>query len=326
MRPRVSVITTVFNEASNIDRFIDSLFSQSSLPDEIVVVDGGSSDGTIERLRAWKGRPGGERLRVIVDPSCSRTATPGPIGRGRNIAIRAATHDVIACADAGCRLELTWLEAILRPFEDPSVSVAGGWYRPGGSALTQRALSEFWIALPAELSEHSFIPSSRSVAFRRSAWEAVGGYPETSLSSEDTMFIMNLRAAGHRIVLVRDAIVEWVLPSTVSKFARLVYRYGFGDGFNNILGRNAVITAAGAVMGVAFVVASVWQSAGWLAAWPLVAGGIAVRRRWSRRQSWRGLHLLPFVGVLRIVSDLSYLTGYLRGRSTQRHPVIEQIV
>ncbi|MCU0454129.1 MAG: glycosyltransferase [Bacteroidetes bacterium] len=322
----ITLITTVLNEGSTIDRFLGSVLRQTRLPDELVIVDGGSQDGTIERIRLWQQRPGGGRIKLIVDPSCSRAATPGPIGRGRNVAIRAASNDLIACADAGCAVEPTWLDAITRPFEDPSVTVAGGWYLPGGTNTTQRALSLFWIVTPEELVEDHFIPSSRSVAFRRSAWAEVGGYPENSLSSEDTMFIMHLRSKGHRILLVRDALVNWELPPTARRFARLVFRYGFGDGFNRILARNVLGTFASLTLACLLVAAGVFIHWGWSVAMPFVMGSYAARRRWRSVLRPRNVALLPLMGLLRPVSDISYLVGYVRGRATRRHPVIPQIV
>ncbi len=50
---RVSVIATVLNEAGSIDLLLDSLAGQTRPPDEVVIVDGGSSDGTRGRLREY---------------------------------------------------------------------------------------------------------------------------------------------------------------------------------------------------------------------------------------------------------------------------------
>ena len=87
---RVSVIFTVLNEAGALPRLLDSLAAQTRQPDEVVVCDGGSHDGTLDLLRAEERLP----LRVIESPGAN-------ISRGRNVAIAAATGDVIACTD--CR-------------------------------------------------------------------------------------------------------------------------------------------------------------------------------------------------------------------------------
>jgi glycosyltransferase involved in cell wall biosynthesis len=51
-RSKVSLITTVKDAAEEIGPFLASLAAQTRVPDEVIVVDGGSSDGTVERLRS----------------------------------------------------------------------------------------------------------------------------------------------------------------------------------------------------------------------------------------------------------------------------------
>ena len=53
---RTSLIVTVLNEADTIDQLLESVVAQTCLPDEVVVVDGGSSDRTWQRLHAWTSR------------------------------------------------------------------------------------------------------------------------------------------------------------------------------------------------------------------------------------------------------------------------------
>src|SRR5919197_1364958 len=100
---RVSVVFTVLNEVAALPRLLDSLAAQTRQPDEVVACDGGSRDGTVELLRAERRFP----LRVIESPGAN-------ISRGRNLAIAAATGDVIACTDAGVVLDPHWLEQITR--------------------------------------------------------------------------------------------------------------------------------------------------------------------------------------------------------------------
>jgi glycosyltransferase involved in cell wall biosynthesis len=111
--PAVSVIATVLNEAEDIDGLVSSLMHQSLEPAEVIVVDGGSTDGTWERLQAGAVAYAG--LKAIQDGSCSLKRSPGPIARGRNVAIAAASSEVIACADAGCVYSPDWLANLTEP-------------------------------------------------------------------------------------------------------------------------------------------------------------------------------------------------------------------
>src|SRR5574341_1579453 len=96
---KVSVIMTVKNEGLSIEGLLQSLFNQTKSPDEVVVVDGGSSDGTADKIGLFMGK--GIPLTLIRTRDASR-------GEGRNAAIRAAKYHVIAMTDGGCRMDKKW--------------------------------------------------------------------------------------------------------------------------------------------------------------------------------------------------------------------------
>ena len=112
-RPGVSVIATVLNEVNDIDGLVSSLVQQTLTPAEIIIVDGGSTDATWDRLLAGAARY--PNLKAIRDPSCNLKESLGPIARGRNVAIAAAFSEVIACADAGCTYAVDWLARLTEP-------------------------------------------------------------------------------------------------------------------------------------------------------------------------------------------------------------------
>ena len=103
MQP-VSVVATVLNEAEDIGRVVPSLLAQEPPAAEVIVVDGGSTDGTWEWLAAEQARRQASEtpLVAIRDETCSLKYSAGPVSRGRNVAIAAAKSQMIACADAGC--------------------------------------------------------------------------------------------------------------------------------------------------------------------------------------------------------------------------------
>src|ERR1700676_4896253 len=111
--PAVSVASTVLNESDDIDLLVESLMQQTLAPAEVIIVDGGSTDGTWERLEAARAKY--PTLVPIRDESCSLQRSPGPIARGRNVAIAAASSDVVACADAGCIYHPDWLANLAAP-------------------------------------------------------------------------------------------------------------------------------------------------------------------------------------------------------------------
>ena len=99
---KVTLISTVFNEAGSIQRFCDSILIQTVIPDEIVIVDGGSTDDTVSLIQNALSCIGKQcSLNVIVDPLCSKKYSSGPIARGRNVAIQNASYNQILVTDAG---------------------------------------------------------------------------------------------------------------------------------------------------------------------------------------------------------------------------------
>lgn len=221
-RSGVTLVATVFNEAGTIPRFADSIRRQTRRPDEVIIVDGGSTDGTPDVLRRELAEV--VSLCVIVESGLN-------ISQGRNRAICEARGPIIAASDAGCVLRPDWLEKIVAPLEaDAEVSVASGFYVLECHSLLQRCVG--LATMPGQLEPvdpEKFLPSSRSVAFRKSAWEAAGGYPEWLYTAEDTLFDLKLKALGFRFRFVGEAIVEWEPRRTWRSIARQFYLYARGN-------------------------------------------------------------------------------------------------
>jgi glycosyltransferase involved in cell wall biosynthesis len=238
----VSLIATVRDEADSMAGFLDGLLSQSRPPDEIVLVDGGSTDGTvtaIERARETAPVP----IRLIEAPGAN-------ISRGRNIAIENASHEAIAVTDAGTRPDRDWLEKLIAPLErDPELAVSSGFFLPGGSGWRQRTLAIVITPQREEIDPVAFLPSSRSVAFRRSWWRLVGGYPEWLRHCEDLVFDLELRRADARFAFAPDAIVVWDARPGLRSFARQYFNYARGDGHARLWPKRHLLRYAAYILG-----------------------------------------------------------------------------
>jgi len=190
--PAVSVASTVLNESDDIDSLVESLMQQTLPPAEVIIVDGGSTDGTWERLEAARAKY--PTLVPIRDESCSLQRFPGPIARGRNVAIAAASSDVVACADAGCIYHPEWLVNLTAPIfaGDSQYSVGGSYIDPPASTVWDVASAPFFgVKLNPDAATKSC--TARSMAFRKELWRRVGGFPETVFLGEDTVFDSEVR-------------------------------------------------------------------------------------------------------------------------------------
>jgi hypothetical protein len=185
--PAVSVTSTVLNEVDDIEALVESLMRQTLAPAEVIIVDGGSTDGTWERLLAARSKY--PSLIAIRDESCSLQRSPGPIARGRNVGISAASSEVIVCTDCGCTQDSDWLANLTAPiFNGASeYSVGGSYIDPANSTVWDIASAPFFgVKLDPDAATKSC--TARSMAFRKELWQRVGGFPETVFLGEDTAF------------------------------------------------------------------------------------------------------------------------------------------
>ncbi|MCB2204452.1 glycosyltransferase [bacterium] len=217
----VSLILTTKNEAEHIPLFFRGVRSATVLPAEIVICDGGSSDDTVEVIRREQNDL---PVTVIVENGAN-------IARGRNCAIAAAQHDILAITDAGCIIDEHWLERITEDLlADEAVHAVGGGYELIGDTFVQRCTAAASIPLSL-VDKESFLPSSRSFAARRQAILDAGGYPEElTFAGEDTALVLRMKALGQRFLTRWDAMVQWYTRPTFRGFLRQHRLYGLGDG------------------------------------------------------------------------------------------------
>jgi glycosyltransferase involved in cell wall biosynthesis len=228
----VSVIATLLNEAEDIDCLIDSLMVQRLAPAEVVIVDGGSTDGTWERLQKAKEKY--PRLVAIRDESCRLERCPGPIARGRNVAIAATSSVVVACVDAGCSYEPDWLQNLTAAIRngDADYALGGSCISLEHSTIWDLAAAPFLgIKLRADAKTKSC--TARSMAFRKKLWQRVGGFPEDRFFGEDTMFDMKVRAIAVPAFVDRAKAV-YRPHLTFRTAARQLASYALSDGVSGV--------------------------------------------------------------------------------------------
>jgi glycosyltransferase involved in cell wall biosynthesis len=302
----VALIVTVRNEAATIGPLLESILSGTRVPEEIVIADGGSTDGTLETLRS----------RAAADPRIRALSAPGNRSVGRNAAVRASASPIIACTDAGVEVEPGWLERITRPFtDDPGLDVVAGFYIPVANTRFERAAGVISAPRLEDIDPARFLPSTRSVAFRRAAWERVRGFDETLAHNEDTPFALALKRSGARFRFEPEARVRWRPRGDLRSFFRQHRRFGFGDGESRVQGWFYATLAAKYVLGAVLFITGFRYPACWWVLGLLVVLFVAGQSRRGAGKLGIGERALV-VPFLKVVYDAAYLSGYARGRIT----------
>lgn len=216
---KISLIFTTKNEAKTLPQLLDSLVRQSLPPDELVCVDAHSSDQTREILKQFA------QTSLFPVRIFKRNLNRS---QGRNFAIQKATHPIIAVTDAGCILDKNWLKHLVTPIIKDQADSVAGFYLPITPTCFEKSVAAFVTVKPSQLDPQTFLPSSRSVAFTKKAWQKAGRYPEHLNYCEDLVFARNLKNSS-RMIVRPNALVYWLQTTTWQDFFQQISHYAQGD-------------------------------------------------------------------------------------------------
>ncbi|SDL60101.1 Glycosyl transferase family 2 [Catalinimonas alkaloidigena] len=320
--PSFTLVSTVFNESQRLAQSIEDLENQSVAPAEIVITDAGSKDGTYEQLLEWASRSK-STVKILQKVGCN-------VAEGRNLAIQEATQDIIVSTDFGCRFDAEWLASLTTPFHDPEVQVVGGNYtvlEKDQKTLAAKAAYVLSGGYQYHLDD-TFIPSSRSIAYRKDVWRRIGGYPEwLTLAADDLVFGKLIRQEGISIYLVQEAHVYWGRHTTLPAYGKEAFRYGLGDGEARVNQRSFVSNSVETLLRYGLLLAALDAGRSLVmnqtlkrrhaAIIPLLSGLRSYRyayKNWSRFRK-QGYSAEVLATMLRMIETTryNYIKGYLRG-------------
>jgi GT2 family glycosyltransferase len=216
------------------------------------------------------------------------------------------------------RLDAHWFENITAPFyQDSAPDVVSGFFLPDPHGAFETALAATTLPELRDIHPETFLPSSRSIAFRKRAWEKISGYPEWLDYCEDLIFDFDLKRSGFTFRFQPNARVYFRPRSSLGKFFKQYYLYARGDGKANLWWKRHLIryaTYLGAVPFSLFLFSYAPMISVLL--W-LVGAGILFGTPYRRLfHSWKTLSplekMVSFlqVPVIRITGDVAKMIGY----------------
>jgi len=319
---KISVVIPMLNEAQHVESLAADMDGQTYVGQlEMIVADGGSTDGSAELLRDACLRRD-VALTIIDNPH-------GSVSHALNLCLKRATGDLIVRLDCHTRYPPEYVERLASTSAATDAWNVGAVVEVEGESTTERAVA---CALDnpfggANWSRHATATAPVEVdtvsfgAFRKIAFERAGTFDEDLIRNQDDEFNLRLRRAGGRVVLDPSIRVRYRPRGSFRSLARQYYEYGYwkvvvmAKHRRVLSARSLLPISLVASLGLLVLAAPLSQLARWLVlAEVLVYASLAIafgaRGIARRRESWS---LLPLVLVAFPVCHLSYGFGMLRG-------------
>ena len=219
--PKISVIIPVRNGADKIEQCLKAVLSQTYKPYEVIVVDGHSSDGTVEIAKKFP-------VKILYEDYRTRSG-------GCQVGIENASGDYVAFTDADCIPKKDWLDNLLKGFDVGIVGVGGGIMQTGEGFWVQSINLAFNTFLGSAnavqgrlLSKRRFVNtfSGCNSMYRREDIIHIGGFNVQLKGAEDCELNHRLSKSG-KLLYTPKAIVRHDHGRGLKDFASQIYRqYG----------------------------------------------------------------------------------------------------
>lgn len=231
MPTQVSVIIPCYNEAATIQPLLDALYEQTypRAALEVVISDGGSTDGTQAAIKAWQAAHPDLSIIMIVKPSRG-------IPAALNLGINAATGAIIVRLDAHSKPNPEYVARSVEAVETGrGENVGGVWdIQPGNERWIARSIAAaaghpigVGDARYRYTDQAGYVDTVPFGAFRRDLLDRIGLFDETLLTNEDYEFNTRIRQSGGRIWLDPQIRSVYFARSSLRALARQYWRYGY---------------------------------------------------------------------------------------------------
>jgi glycosyltransferase involved in cell wall biosynthesis len=217
MWPKVSILITVKNEEKNIAELLKSIAELDYAGDvETVIVDGGSTDKTLETISQYS----------FIKLICSHCN----ISQGRNIGIKNSSGDILSFTDGDCTVHKDWIKNIVKNFDEkPDIGAVGGPYLSTDShgLIAQYLATYIGAFFPTKSGFTSYQHiGTGNASYRREVIEKVGGFDDRLDIGEDLDLNTRVSNLGYKLFFATDVVVNHKYRTNLKDLSNWAYSHG----------------------------------------------------------------------------------------------------
>jgi len=213
VHPEISIVVSCYNKKDTIGYCVASLLEQEMDSFEVIVVDDGSTDGSLRALEALRSH---DALKIIRQNHRGISAT-------KNRGFAASCGSILLFIDGDCVLEKGSLIELAKSFGEEAIGCVGGELRAtNSSSLIAKAVEHMQNEVERKW------PFGANVAYRRSVLERVGPFDERMVAGEDAELYLRTMKLGFRSKINRKVIARTKNPDNPASFFRQRLKWGRG--------------------------------------------------------------------------------------------------
>jgi len=210
--PYISVVVSCYNKREIIGECIRSILNQNYENYELIVVDDGSTDGSIEAIKKFNSI----QMKVI------QIRHKG-VSAAKNTGIKHARGSIVLFIDGDCILDKEGLRELSKSFSSPEIGCVGGRLL----AINSQNLIAKTVELMQNGVERKW-PFGANVAYRREALEKIGGFDEHMEAGEDVDLFLRAVKLGFCYIFNPNLTAKTFNPSSLSALFKQRLRWGVG--------------------------------------------------------------------------------------------------
>jgi len=170
MASKLSVVVPVYNDKENVIKCLRALDEELSTDDEIIVVDNGSTDGSLDAVK--------ELNRVLA-----LSLTDGTVAAVRNYGAKHAKHGILGFVDSDCVIAKGWKKAALDKLNKDGVVAVGSKYQ---NPIMANWIEKAWFSQRPQNGDVKYINAGNFIV-KKDSFLAVGGFDKTLITGEDSI-------------------------------------------------------------------------------------------------------------------------------------------